>query len=497
MFRRLLDWVHELPFRVATKFALTLTGGALFALAVVVTVLAFHERREVTRAAMDHLMAQGEALAPLLARVWSQDGEARAREMLEIAKAATPHVAIEADFEGAETATTAPSTDGKVSVSVPLRTDALPFGVLTLERPVPAVGAAIVAALKSFLLAAIPLGVFAMAAAYILGEWLVGAPLRRVARHATRVGHGDLDDRLVVRGSAEIRSLKTAINQMSENLTHARATAREEQDRRLDAVNRLRHADRLTTVGTLAAGIAHELGTPLNVIVLEAQVMARQAHDEARVKGGTTLIRNQAGRITTIIRQLLDFARRKAPTRTLADPREVVASCASFVAALAHSRKCSVEMGRCDDDVMFEVDKSAIQQVLTNLFVNAFDAMPDGGRVVARVSRIVRPDALGGGEREWVAIEVEDEGVGMDEETRARVFEPFFTTKDVGRGTGLGLSVALGIAEDHGGALDARPRPGGGTIFTLLLPPACEDELPDTDPELIRRPASATMLASA
>lgn len=501
MVGRFLDWIHRLPFRVATKLAVILTGAALIALAIVVTALAFHEHHEVTQTATEDLEAQGEALAPVLASVWDREGESRAREMMHVAKAASPHVSIDLEADrGSSGARTTQDEVETVAVRKPLRSDGHTFGTLVLRRHVPGAKVAISTALETLLFVAIPLAAFAMFVAYVLGEWLVGAPLRRVAEHARHIGEGGLDGRIFVRGSAEVCELKAAINEMSENLALARATAQEEHQRRLEAVNRLRHADRLATVGTLAAGIAHELGTPLNVIALEAQVMERKSGDAERVRSGAALVRSQTARITSIIRQLLDFARRKEPARALEDANDVVASCVSFVAALANARGCTVEIARCDDEVCFDVDRAAIHQVLSNLFVNALDAMPHGGRLVARISRVVRRTGAGGeggGEAAWVAVAVDDEGVGMDDATRARVFEPFFTTKDVGAGTGLGLSVALGIAEDHGGFIEVESRAGAGTTFTIFLPAASRGHAPDSAREgMARARREVSLLAS-
>jgi len=502
--RRLSEWIHALPFRVATKFAGTFTLGALVAIAFVVTALALHERRAVIRAAVVDLRSQGDAIAPMLGEVWASEGEARALEMLRVSDAANADVALTIEEPSSLEGRGAPSPrSDRVTVVVPIESGAFaPGRALVLEKAVPPLSSALAEALKAFLLAAIPLGAFALFSSYALGEWLVGAPLRRVAERTRRIGEGDLEHPLVVRGSAEIAELKRAINQMSEDLRAVRIEARDAEERRVDAVNRLRHADRLTTVGTLAAGIAHELGTPLNTILLESRAIERAASDATRVQQGLELIRNQAGRMIVIVRQLLDFARRKQPERTLEDALQVVSSSAILVSSLARVRGCTIVVAGAEESLPVRIDVAGVQQILTNLFVNAFDAMPDGGQVRVRVTRATCRGPRDDRDRSWIRIEIQDEGVGMDEASLTRAFEPFFTTKDVGSGTGLGLSVALGIAEDHGGFIDARTSSPRGMVFAVHLPiddPREHDEHDPTPPpdgaRIPREPARLTAFA--
>jgi len=511
--RRFFEWVHALRYRVATKLALTFTLGGLIAIALVVTALSFHERRAVTRAAFSDLQSQGDMLAPILGDVLLRDGEGKASDILRVANTANASANVTVTLlDGTGKAGLGDERQemlvgDRASVAVPIQTHDGGVGryVLLLEKRVPSIGSAIVEAIEAFFVAGIPLGLFAMSSAYALGEWIIGAPLRRVAERAKRIGDGDLDDSLEVRGSVEVEALKRAINAMVLALRSARDKAVEEEARRLAAVESLRHADRLKTVGTLAAGIAHELGTPLNVIFLEARSIARAVSSAtscaapSRVEDGCNVIRAQATRMTTIIRQLLDFARRKTPTgRTLIDAVDLVATSARLVDALARIRECTIEIEPAmTKPMLLSVDPGGVQQILTNLFVNAFDAMKDGGgggRVSVRVFRTSHPSSnedTFGIDKPWVCIEVEDEGMGMDEATRARVFEPFFTTKDVGSGTGLGLSVALGIAHDHGGFINVRTRRTGenraaasaagaartasGSVFAVYLPAAGAD----------------------
>jgi signal transduction histidine kinase len=125
-----------------------------------------------------------------------------------------------------------------------------------------------------------------------------------------------------------------------------------------------------------------------------------------------------------------------------------------------------------DENLRVEADEAQLHQVLTNLVVNAIQAMPDGGdvRIGTRLVEQAAPPYVGAQAPQWLAIEISDTGIGMDDATRARIFEPFFTTKQVGEGTGLGLSVTWGIVREHGGWIDVTSQPGAGSMFTVYLP---------------------------
>ena len=175
--------------------------------------------------------------------------------------------------------------------------------------------------------------------------------------------------------------------------------------------------------------------------------------------------------MATIIRQLLDFARRRTPQRTQVDLRDVVAGATELLRTL--SRQRNVELVVSDSESMpANVDAAQIQQVVTNLIVNAIHASDDGSQV--RVSLAAREAVPPADENAsaglYCCIVVEDAGAGISEEDMPYLFEPFFITKLVDEGTGLGLSVSYGIVEDHDGWIDVESRPGEGSRFTVYLP---------------------------
>jgi len=309
-------------------------------------------------------------------------------------------------------------------------------------------------------------------AAIMFGFGMIGRPLHRLIGKVRRVGKGDLSGPLPDLGAGEFSELATAVNTMCEQLDKAQKTVRSETEARIAALEQLRHADRLRTVGGLASGIAHELGTPLNVVSGRAGLIAAGKLSEGEVVESANIIRAQSKRMTTIIKQLLDFARRRSPQKTLTDVRQIVTQTLDLMSPLGRKQKITLSFAGEETPVMAKVDAGQIQQVLTNLIANAIGAMPRGGKVEVGVRyEHARPPA--GHEDydgEYLCIYVMDEGEGISEENMQHLFEPFFTTKDVGQGTGLGLSIAYGIVQEHGGWIGVESEKGKGSCFSVYLP---------------------------
>jgi signal transduction histidine kinase len=308
--------------------------------------------------------------------------------------------------------------------------------------------------------------------AWLLGVRLVGEPVRKLALQARRIGAGDLSSRISLRQHDELSLLAEEMNAMTDNLAEARVQLESETAARLAAIEQVRHADRLATVGQLASGIAHELGTPLNVVSGHAAMIASgEVASELEVRETACVIHEQTERMTGILRQLLDFARRKTTRRSPADLVKLARETVAFLEPLAAKREVRLSFWDSEREVPAEVDPGQIEQVLTNLVMNALQASPRGSRVeVAVTTRKLAARGGEGVEGRCVCVEVRDQGEGIAEEARARIFDPFFTTKPVGEGTGLGLSVAYGIVADHGGWIDVASEAGRGSVFTVWLP---------------------------
>ncbi|MFZ5476400.1 MAG: sensor histidine kinase [Myxococcota bacterium] len=307
--------------------------------------------------------------------------------------------------------------------------------------------------------------------AMALGAWFVGRPIRRLAEKARRVGAGDFGGELVLAQDDELGQLAGEMNAMSARLAEARARLDAETAARIAAIEQLRHGERVMTVGKLASGVAHELGTPLNVIAHRTKLVAtRRAEGDAAAENAR-IAHEQCERITRIVRQLLDYARRGRAHLETQDVAPLVDRALELLEPLARRQKVEVVREPPPGELRASVDASQIQQVVTNLAMNAIQAMPDGGRLVVRLDRVERdppPDVPAA--PAWVRVAVDDTGHGIAPEHLPLVFDPFFTTKDVGEGTGLGLSVAWGIVREHGGFIEAESSPGRGSTFTVCLP---------------------------
>ncbi len=244
---------------------------------------------------------------------------------------------------------------------------------------------------------------------------------------------------------------------------------KDERERRL-TVDQLRQAERLVIVGRLAAGVAHELGTPLNVIVGHAELLESERLSPEKVQAASTIILAQAAKMIVIIRGLLDFARRGATDKAAVDLAAIARDAAVLLRPTARKNDIEIEVEvENERDLIIRGNRTEIEQVAVNLMMNGIQAMAAGGTLHVRAEH--RSGKLGSTESSSIAcLEVEDEGVGIAPESLPQIFDPFFTTKDVGEGTGLGLSVSYGIVSDHGGHIQVSSALGSGSRFCVYLP---------------------------
>ena len=226
------------------------------------------------------------------------------------------------------------------------------------------------------------------------------------------------------------------------------------------AIDQLRHAERLNVLGTLAAGVAHELGTPLNVISGAAEMLEEGGRDRKIAR----LILAQTDRITAIIRRLLDFARRGGSGREVVELDHAVASAVELLATTARKRGARIEVVHGQGARRVRASVQELEQVISNLLLNGIQAMPEGGDLM--VTTAIEPAEP----RPFATVAIEDTGTGIAPADLPHIFDPFFTTKDVGQGTGLGLSVSYGIVTDLGGTIAVASAPGHGTRFLVRVP---------------------------
>ena len=322
--------------------------------------------------------------------------------------------------------------------------------------------------LRNTLIASLVIAIVCAAVALLVGMFVVGRPVRMLIRQAQAIGAGESPPPLLLAQRDELGTLAHEMNGMTRQLGLARERSERDAQAKLNALEQLQHAERLTTLGRMASAIAHEVGTPLNVVSGHAKLLAQQRVMGQEALQSARTIAEQSERMTRMVRQLLDYARRRSPKRIETDLRDVVASAASLLEPIAKQMGIELQLELPEEPCLGVFDSSQLQQVLMNLVMNAVQASRRGQKVSLWVAR--EGARQGGVEPAWGICSVEDAGPGISTEQRERIFEPFFTTKASGEGTGLGLSIAREITRDHGGELSVGCAPGGGSRFQVRLP---------------------------
>jgi signal transduction histidine kinase len=362
-------------------------------------------------------------------------------------------------------------SSGLIYLYQPVLVDGGLYGAIELSEPLVVASEILARRLATYIaIAAVLVAACALVAFLVSRRW-VERPLAELIAKARRVGAEDFSGSVELGGHREFTELATEMNVMTAKLDVARTRVASETASRVAAIEQLRHADRLSTIGRLAAGIAHELGTPLNVVSERADMIVRGEHagPEGIVQSALA-IQQQSVRMTAIVRHLLDFARRRKPDRRPTRLDELARSALRLVEPLLERRGVRARLLDGADARHCDLDPGQLQQVLINLLTNAVDVTKPGGEVRVRVECPAGAPAGAAQARCWACIVVEDDGPGMTAEVRSQIFEPFFTTKSAAQGTGLGLAIAEEIVREHGGSIEVRSELGRGTQMRVWLP---------------------------
>lgn len=486
--------------RVAHKLTLTLIGGILLVHAGSAWLRVEREVELFEDDAARDSKVLGRALRHAVEKTWSTSGEEAAIQLVEHSNSRESHLDIrwvwrDAQPGGEHAPAASPAelarlSDGSFTLQlgdgvgafytyVPVKVPGGREGAIEIADTQHDVRSYLRRSIFIVALTTFVLLVLCAALTWVLGDVFIGRPVGMLVEQARRVGRGDLGQRVVHHSRDELGALAEEMNRMCDGLQEAGDRVFAETRARISAIEQLRHADRLKTVGTLASGVAHELGTPINIIDGYAQLIREERAASERAKEGAEMIAKQCKRMTQIIRQLLDFARRGRADGESTDLRHVARETLRMIEPLARKRNVTVDLAGGVVPAIARIAFGQMQQVLTNIVINGVHAMPAGGTISIEVT-----DAAGappeGAAASYVCVTVADTGTGMDDETRKRIFEPFFTTKDVGEGTGLGLAVVYGIVQDHGGWIDVDSQPGRGSRFAIYLPASPDAASPGT-----------------
>ncbi len=297
--------------------------------------------------------------------------------------------------------------------------------------------------------------VLAVAAAFFFARTIT-TPIRAVIDGTRSISH-DLSSRIRLSPRDEIGLLAEHINQMAETLERNL-----EEKRRVE--EHICQSEKLASIGEMAAGLAHELNTPLSNIralaVLSQKDVANGTGDQAAVLGDLGDIIGQTEKCSRIISGLLSFARKQKSEFALHNINVLLENALSLVRIPAEKNKVRIDFQNNEQLPHIKVDGHQIEQVCINILLNALDAVDSGGKIT------IRAHFLGGS----VSIRFQDNGPGIKPAILAKIFDPFFTTKGVGKGTGLGLSLSYGIVKNHGGTIEVDSIEGEGAVFTVVLP---------------------------
>ncbi len=312
---------------------------------------------------------------------------------------------------------------------------------------------------------------------------MIYLPLRDLEDGAARLAAGDLEHPIPIRRDDEFGQLADSFNSMIGALRKSRVELQnwgrtlehkvEEARQELQIAHaETARSEKLASIGLLAAGIAHELNNPLTGVLTFSHLVRKGLPDDSPEAEDLDLVIQETKRCATIIRRLLDFARKKTPEKTFSDVNALVRQTTELIRQSAQANDIDIELDLDEDLPTIWIDEDLISQVVMNLLVNAQHAIEGTGRITVRTRVKSRPGKSPGSAQEvpMVEITVTDTGCGIAQEDLPRIFDPFFTTKGVGKGTGLGLSVSHGSVEAHGGEIEVESTPGEGTIFRVYLP---------------------------
>jgi len=313
----------------------------------------------------------------------------------------------------------------------------------------------------------------------LLARRLVHKPIAAIRRTMQRAARGDLSARAPVQREDEIGEVAGGLNEMlaqmegfnvalqekvreaTEELRTRNAQLVESYQRVLALREALARVDQMAAVGQMAASVAHQIGTPLNLISGYVQMIREEQGATSPVTRRLQIVEEQISRVTGIVRTLLDRARRK-PAKAPTDIEELVRRVCEVARPTLDAQGVKLELRISPDVPPVDADAVQFELALLNLVTNSLDAMPSGGTASITVS----------GSAAGVRIEIADTGVGIAPDLLPRIFEPWVTTKSEGHGTGLGLSITRDVVAGHGGTITAASEPGSGATFTIDLPAA-------------------------
>ena len=315
-------------------------------------------------------------------------------------------------------------------------------------------------ALTVFLLITISGMALVIGLGYIFADKIT-RPVRQLIEASQQVAKGNLSPEIGPISRDEMGILQNTFKNM--------LAALEERDRRsrAESENRLLQSEKQASIGRLAAGVAHEINNPLTGVLTYTHMLLRRKDIGDDIRSDLQKIADSTERVRKIVKGLLDFSRQTKLDKEPAGINRLVGSTISLLENQALLKRVNLKFNQGENVPMLTLDRSQLQSVLINIILNSLDETEPGGSIVVSTSMSLSEGDTGS---KGVEIAIADTGHGIPPESMDKLFDPFFTTKEVGRGTGLGLAVSMGIVQRHGGTIKVKSEVGKGSTFYVWLP---------------------------
>jgi signal transduction histidine kinase len=285
--------------------------------------------------------------------------------------------------------------------------------------------------------------------------------IEKLIEGTTMIGRGILDHRIDVERKDEIGLLAMSINKMAGELQKRR-------DDLASAYKKMSQMDRLSALGRLTAGIAHEINNPLSIISNYIQVLARDTKVHPEAQKDLKIIQEEINRASEIIRGLLNFSGKSGDEKSMVWINDILRKTLGLIKYQLMKSNISF-FEKYDEGLSFvHGNPTHLQQAFLNILLNSFESMAQGGKLTVATKQ--KKETKGSNNRTWIEVSITDTGQGVEKKHLDKIFDPFFTLKGHGKGTGLGLSITYGIIKDHGGGIDFASKIGKGTVVKITLP---------------------------
>ncbi len=352
-----------------------------------------------------------------------------------------------------------------VSVMAPIRNqDGSVSGAVEVVLPMKHSQEILTGVVQRFLKFIIIIAVLLAFLVWLITRWGISHPITSLMEASKTLGKGSLRLRLEKTNVKELDELIEEFNRMAENLEQQTRETEKFHQEKIQLERNLKHTEKLAAIGQLTSGLAHEIGTPLNVIQGRAENLLGKMNVNNKEKKQLMLIIEQTERITETIQQLLSYSRKPRGVFRRVDLTRIILEAFSFSKLKLADEQISVNLELELNIKELFGDEESLKQLFVNLLLNSFHAMKNRGTIWIKTDKDDRSD------QDAVLIQFEDDGPGIPPQDRSRITDPFFTTKDVGEGTGLGLYIVSNIVEEHDGTMESGDSTSGGARITISIP---------------------------